>query len=99
MTVTFTFHVELVNYCFETKNVTLNVYFYPFHGFFNPRYIHARVLMITSEKREKNKTKKTKQNKKTNKTKAKTKAKSETKQKKRIIIIQISLSKKICSNG
>lgn len=73
MTVTFTFHMELVNYCFDAKNVTLNIYFYPFHGFFNPRYIHTRVLMITSEKREKNKTKK----------KAKTKAKSETKQKKK----------------
>ena len=71
---TFTFHVELVNYCFETKNVTLNIYFYPFHGFFNPRYIHTRVLMITSEKREKNKTK-TKQNKTKKQTKPKQKQK------------------------
>ena len=77
MTVTSTFHVELVNYCFETKNVTLNIYFYPFHGFFNPRYIHTRVLMITSEKREKNKTKKTKQNKQ-NQSKNKSKIRNET---------------------
>ena len=67
MTVTFAFHMELVNYCFDTKNVTLNIYFYPFHGIFNPRYIHTRVLIITSEKREKNKKKK--QNKRKNKSK------------------------------
>ena len=80
---TFTFHVELVNYCFETKNVTLNIYFYPFHGFFNQRYIHTRVLMITSEKREKNKTKKnkTKQKNKQNQSKHKSKIRNETEKK------------------
>ena len=80
---TFTFHVELVNNFFETKNVTLNIYFYPFHGFFNPRYIHTRVLMITSEKREKNKTKKnkTKQKNKQNQSKNKSKIRNETEKK------------------
>ena len=57
------YQVARIHSYLDTKNVTLIIYFYPFHGFCNPRYIHARDLMITSEKRKKNK--------KQNKTKSK----------------------------
>ena len=88
------YQVARIHSYLDTKNVTLIIYFYPFHGFCNPRYIHARDLMITSEKRKKTKNK-TKQKEKN---KNKSKIRNET-EKNKITIIQISLSKKICSNG
>ena len=64
------YQVARIHSYLDTKNVTLIIYFYPFHGFCNPRYIHARDLMITSEKRKKNKkqnkTKRKKQKQKQN---------------------------------